>query len=474
MGNVRLSVLLLLAALLAACGGAPATTPPAADAPTSAPAAPAAPTNAPAAPAPTDAPAAEGEKTTVTLWLDTTGGGTMGNFIAEQIVAEFNETHANIVVEANLQANAWDAVRTALAGGAGPDIVITPGPSFVFELARAGQLLPLDDYAASKGWADSFVPWALDLGKVEGQLYSVPAEVETLVLYYNKTLFEEKGWQPPKTTDELMALAEQIQAEGIIPFGHANAEWRPANEWFVGAMFNSVAGPDKVYAALTGEAKWTDPEFVRAVDLLTQKQQQGYYMGGLDRYYTATGDERRAALGAGEAAMNLEGTWFMGDINNFFGEEAGNTNDWDWVPVPTADGTPSFDLGIGSTWSINKNAQNPEAAAEFLTYYFAPETQARLINGGYGAAPVKLEAAQLTEVDPRQARAIEELGKASDAGNYGYTTWTFWPPKSDVYIYEEIEKVWAGELTSQQYLEGLQQLFDEELAAGAIPPIPAR
>jgi raffinose/stachyose/melibiose transport system substrate-binding protein len=96
------------------------------------------------------------------------------------------------------------------------------------------------------------------------------------------------------------------------------------------------------------------------------------------------------------------------------------------------------------------------------------------VNAGYGSAPVKLEAAQLSEIDPRQARAIEELGKASDAGNYGYTTWTFWPPKSDAYIYEEVEKVWAGELTSQQYLEGLQKLFDEEVAAGAIPPIPSR
>lgn len=446
MGNVRLVFVLVLTVLLAACGGAPAS---------------------PSGQSPA-------EPATVTLWLDTTGGGTLANFIVDEIVAEFNQTHPDIEVRATLQANGWDAVRTALAGGAGPDIVITPGPSFVFELARADQLLPLDDYASGKGWSNSFVPWALDLGKVDGALYSVPAEVETLVLYYNKTLFEQNGWQPPRTIDELMTLSETIQNAGIIPFAHSNAEWRPANEWFAGAMLNSVAGSDKVYAALTGAASWTDPDFVRAMDLLNQMQQEGYFMGGLDRYYTIATNERHAAFGAGEAAMNLEGSWFMGDVGNYFGEAAGNANEWDWVPVPTASGTPSFDLGIGSTWSINRNAQNPDAAAEFLTYYFSPETQAKLVNAGYGAAPVQLDADQLTAIDPRQARVIEELGNASNAGNYGYTTWTFWPPKSDVYIYEEIEKVWAGSMTSQEYLEGLQRLFDEEVAEGAIPPIPER
>ncbi|MBW3671941.1 MAG: extracellular solute-binding protein, partial [Acidobacteria bacterium] len=76
---------------------------------------------------------------------------------------------------------------------AGPDIVVTPGPSFAFELVQAGQLLPLDDYVQQLGWSDRFVPWALNLGKVDGKLYSIPNELETLVLYYNKTLFEEKG-----------------------------------------------------------------------------------------------------------------------------------------------------------------------------------------------------------------------------------------------------------------------------------------
>ena len=74
----------------------------------------------------------------------------------------------------------------------------------------------------------------------------------------------------------------------------------------------------------------------------------------------------------------------------------------------------------------------------------------------------------------RAALIYESLSQASAVNNYGYTTWTFWPPKSDVYIYEEIEKVWAGDMTAEQYLQGLDELFQTELKAGDIPPIPAR
>ena len=67
----------------------------------------------------------------------------------------------------------------------------------------------------------------LNLGQVDGKLYSVPMEVETLVLYYNKTLFEEKGWTPPTTIDELMALSEEIAAAALFPSATPMRNVRP-------------------------------------------------------------------------------------------------------------------------------------------------------------------------------------------------------------------------------------------------------
>ena len=462
--------------MLSGCGGAP-TSPgtTGAESPATSAVAEASTQPAPAASPASQTGATSGEKSKISYWFSPPEQGEATTCFVETAVNSFNAQSNTVEVEAVPQPKAWDATRTALAGQAGPDVIVTPGPSFAFELAKANQLLPLDEIAQKYNWSERFVPWALNLGKVNGQLVSIPTELETLVLYYNKTLFDQKGWTPPNTTAEMMALAAKIKAEGIIPFAHANAEWRPTNEWYVGEFMNHVAGPQKIYDALTGKAKWTDPEIARSIDLLNEAQQQGYFMGALDRYYTATNAERYAAFGNGEAAMNIEGSWFLNEVGTYFGEKAGNTNEWAWVPMPSENGDDIFDLGIGTTYSINKATKHPEAVAEYFDYLFSPATQSKLLAECSAApAPIRLQADAMQGLDPRVASLYESLSKASDANNYGYTTWTFWPSKSDTYLYEEVEKVWAKELTTQQYLEGLQTLFDQEAQQGDVPPIPSR
>jgi raffinose/stachyose/melibiose transport system substrate-binding protein len=416
------------------------------------------------------------DATEIELWLNTTSGSTVAECQVAQVVEPFNALGNGTTVNATIQANNWQAMQTAVAGGAGPDIVTTPGPSFAMQLALADRLVPLDDFAEQFGWTDRFAEGSLDLGMAEDQLFSIPNEIETLVLYYNKTLFEQNGWEPPATLDELMALAEDVAAAGIVPFAHSNAEWRPTNEWFVGEFLNhSAGGPGKVYDALVGEAEWADPDFVTAIEALNQMQQNGWFSGGLDRYYTLTEAETAAMLGAGEAAMKIEGTWFVSRVDQNFGEAAGNENEWGWVPVPSVSGDAIFDLGIGGTASLNANSQHPEAAAQFLDYWFSPETQARLLaQCGVVPAAVNLEGQDLTGVNPGLAEILAGLNEAFAAGNYGYTTWTFWPPESETYLIEEIERVWAGELSSEEFLLGHQALFDQEREEGAVPPIPAR
>ena len=168
-------------------------------------------------------PAIAQDAPTLSMWLDVTGGSTVADCVIENVVGDYN-ARGGAQVEATLQPNGWTATQTALAGGAGPDVVITPGPSFANELARAGQIVPLDDIATQYDWASTFAPWSLDLGRSNEQLFSIPNEVETLVLYYNKTLFEANGWTAPTTIDEMMALGQTIDDAGIIPFAHGNAD----------------------------------------------------------------------------------------------------------------------------------------------------------------------------------------------------------------------------------------------------------
>ena len=69
--------------------------------------------------------------------------------------------------------------------------------------------------------------------------------------------------------------------------------------------------------------------------------------------------------------MNIEGTWFVGSALGLFGEETTIPTNGIGYLCPPSSGEEIYDLGIGGSLSINKDTKNPEAAAEFLTYYYS-------------------------------------------------------------------------------------------------------
>ncbi len=77
-------------------------------------------------------------------------------------------------------------------------------------------------------------------------------------------------------------------------------------------------------------------------------------------------------------------------------------------------------------------------------------------------------------MDERNVAVYESLGNATSRGNYGYVTWTFWPPKSNLFVYEGMEEVMTGKMTPAAYCEELDRTFKEEKAAGEMPPIISR
>ncbi|HTF08171.1 MAG TPA: hypothetical protein VK659_08370, partial [Asanoa sp.] len=77
-------------------------------------------------------------------------------------------------------------------------------------------------------------------------------------------------------------------------------------------------------------------------------------------------------------------------------------------------------------------------------------------------------------IDPRSGRALTAVNNAVAAGDYGFVTWTWWPPKTDVFVYEGLEQVLTGKLTPAAYCAQLDKMFTEEKADGNLPQLPAK
>ena len=85
---------------------------------------------------------------------------------------------------------------------------------------------------------------------------------------------------------------------------------------------------------------------------------------------------------------------------------------------------------------------------------------------------VKLGVFRPITVYPLYEAATTQIADAIADGNYGYTSWTFWPPEAEQYIISGVEELWLGSATPEQFLQRLQDVFATELAAGSVPPLP--
>lgn len=433
------------------------------------------PATAPTAAAPA-ASAGTGEKVKVSWWTENLEDKYQ-KALQENFVKTFNDANPDIELELKFTDQLDEVLRTAVQAGAGPDIIQTPGPAFVAEYLAAGHIANLDGYNKVYNWDKQIFKWALEAGKLDGKLFSVPLTYETIVLWYNKKTLADNGWALPTNSAELEQIGEAAKAKKIALFVSGNAGWKGVNEWLVSAWYGNYAGADNVYKALTQQAKWDDPLFVEAIAQLNDYMQRGYFRGSKESYFATDFPEIGADLATGKGLFDVSGTWSFQTRPDEFKD---NPADWDWAPLPSLrDGVPpSFPIGIGSTLSISSKSKNPDAAAKVLAWVYGDAKRAaKIIHDvpGEWVVPIELAATDFPSgTEPRFIRALETIASSSKSGNYGYTTWTFWPKKSDQFIIEQMDSVFSGKMTPAEFSQKLQAQYAQEAADKQLPPVPSR
>ena len=418
---------------------------------------------------------AQDGRTVVTFWFgqaNSDGQAALRN----DLIEPFNASQDKYLLQLEVKGAAVNnLLKIALVAGNGPDIVQTAGPAYLTAIANAGQVLALDDFAEKYKWKERFLPALLNTSVYGGKLYALPRDYESMHLFYNKEVFSQNGWKLPTNRAEFEQVADAALAKGIIPFGAGNADWKGVNEWLMTVFFNNVAGPDNVRKALGGEMPWTAQPFVDAVELSKAWFGKGYFG---KNYFSLTIEQSFLQVVNGKAAMALGGTWAFGTKS--YGMSKPDTV-MDVAPVPplsAAVTAPLIHLACGATLSIAKSSQNSEGAAavfEFMLSRKFYETMNRDWPGKW-ALPVKdLPPDMLKGIGyPLFEKTITSLHEGFSKGQYGFTTWTFWPNATNSYLIEGIEQVWLNKITTEAYLGRIQTLFSQESKEGKVPPLPPR
>lgn len=169
---------------------------------------------------------------------------------------------------------------------------------------------------SSESFIERYNLTAINEFSVDGHIYQIPLFSTLFGIFYNKTLFEEKGWEVPKTIDEFYTLCETIEKAGITPF--AACLKYPTTTQNVGYgfsyddMFSTAEKSVKFSKYASGEIS---PEGI--IEPYLNELKLLYEKGILqDSDYTASATKQRQALYAGSVAMVPYDTRFITMYND--------------------------------------------------------------------------------------------------------------------------------------------------------------
>jgi alpha-glucoside transport system substrate-binding protein len=180
-------------------------------------------------------------------------------------------------------------LRLAVEGGNPPEVAFTPQPATPCAMAETGQVASLEDmgFDIAEMEARHSKYW-MDLVKcADGMHYGLPWFPNfKSSIFYHKPTFEEMGYEIPETYEDLVALSEQIVADGMTPwcfgFGSGGATGWPGTDWIEDIMVR-MWGADVYTQWYKHEIPFNDERVVAAFDKFGEILfGDGFVLGGAD------------------------------------------------------------------------------------------------------------------------------------------------------------------------------------------------
>ncbi|WP_328907569.1 extracellular solute-binding protein [Streptomyces sp. NBC_00234] len=229
-------------------------------------------------------------------------------------------------------------------------------PALTQQLYKSGKVADLEKELTNLGVLDQLEPAAISTIKAlyGGTVEVLPYEYNIEGIFYNKKLFGDNGIAVPGTWEELVAAAAKLEAKGIQPFSASGQQGWPITRLVSTYLYRSL-GPDALQKVADGEAKLTDPEYVKAAEEIAALGTKGYFgkgIGSID-YDTAMNQ-----FLSGKAGMFYMGSWALTNIADAKQNKVGAEN-VGFMPFPAvaggkgaADQYPSnvgLGIGLGAT-----------------------------------------------------------------------------------------------------------------------------
>jgi len=312
--------------------------------------------------------AGQSEKTEA-VELDFSSWRTEDVAIYEELIAMFETENPGIKV--TYKPYKTEEYQTVLAanfkGGTAADVIHLRAYGNFEQFAKPGYLMPITEDVIPEVTLYSDQSLAGSTSITDGKIYGIPYASQSLLIYYNKAIYEELGLTPPETFDEFVSNLKACETAGIIPLANGTKTgWM--DEVMAGVICpNFYGGNDFYYDLISGKTNFKDPRYAASLDKLAELTP--YMPSG----FTGMEYVESQMLFLNEMAVHfIGGIW---EDSYFHSQNPDLTYDIFIGPAAEKGGERYISTFMDGSFGINKDTPNKDEAIKFVRFLASLEAQ---------------------------------------------------------------------------------------------------
>lgn len=359
-------------------------------------------------------------------------------------------------IEAEIQVTTWDEYWTVLEAGASggtlPDVFWMHSNVSQMYMEN-GILLDLTDRIAASDKIDmaNYYEDIVDLYTWDGRYYAMPKDIDTIALWYNKTLFDEAGVDYPDETwtwETFADVAKQLTKEDKSVYGYGINTSNNQDSYYniIYAYGGAVISEDKKTSMMD------DPKSIEGMQVIERMLREG----SIPDLQMLSENGTEVLFNSGKVAMVTQGSWMVAAFrdNEYTAENA------DVAVLPSGpDSRVSIYNGLG--WAADANGKNVDAAWSLIEYLGTKEAQEKQAQLGVTMSAYKGTSDAWADSVPgfNLAGHLDMLDARLVIRPYSLKT-TVW----EGMIRDQLGPVWLGEKTMEEGMIGIAETMNKMLA----------
>jgi N-acetylglucosamine transport system substrate-binding protein len=365
-----------------------------------------------------------------------------------------------------------EQLRPRFIGGNPPDVIDNSGAGNLDRAALVadGQLLDLAPLFAAasldtpgKTFGETLFPGSQSDGQWGGVQYELMMAYTVSGVWHSQSLFEEKGWEYPKTWAAMLDMCETIKSDGIAPWTYQGRYPQYMNFGVLMPLVYKNGGL-QVIIDLDNlvDGAWENPAVLTSLQQMQELYNNDYIMAGTEGL---THTESQAEWLQGKAVFIPCGTWLENEMRDLTPEGFNMVV----KPVPGAQDESTYASIMawsGENFIVPSAAVNTIGGLEYLRCLMSKENAKWFAQNVSAIMPV-IGGSEGIELSSALASAIE-IAEASGDATFD-DSWDQWYTPLNDETRDRTGDLLTGRITPEQWIEAVQAKADEVKADPAIP-----